>query len=335
MHASLARADAPAPPTPERVRSAAEEFDKGRRAFVANQFEDAAVFFENAFHDAPSVEAARLVVRARSSAGQWARAATWGAQALLDYPEDGTLRTAVEKAVREAKLRAHKLTLRCEEPCSVTVDGRLASLRPAAVFELYLDPGARTVVASVAANGGDPNATPRSQSMQIASIAGGEEVQSLTLAPKPPAAVTPHGTDLPGPAANARPAKKAPERRGDAPLPQAVFWVAAGVTVALGAATTVSGILTLEEPGKARVQRECAGLGETCPAYQEGLRAETRTNVLLVATGVVALGTLVLIPFTRWRTAEPSSQASSSLKLSPGVVGVRGVEPGVGVTGRF
>src|SRR5260221_21767 len=40
------------PATADRVRSAADEYDAGRRAFNDSKFDEAAVHFENAFRDA-------------------------------------------------------------------------------------------------------------------------------------------------------------------------------------------------------------------------------------------------------------------------------------------
>src|SRR5689334_8497513 len=61
----IAHAEA-APPTAERIRSAAKEYDEGRRLFVAGEFEQAAIHFENAYNDAPRAEALRNAIRARA-----------------------------------------------------------------------------------------------------------------------------------------------------------------------------------------------------------------------------------------------------------------------------
>ena len=62
------------PPTPIILKAAADEFDAGRRAFKNGQFENAAVYFENADRDAPSPEALQSAIRARKDAGDLVRA---------------------------------------------------------------------------------------------------------------------------------------------------------------------------------------------------------------------------------------------------------------------
>src|SRR5688500_1803343 len=75
-------------PSPERIKAAADEFDRGRRAYLAKDYEQAAVHFENAYRDAPSAPTLRLAIRARRDAKQLARAATLATIAQAKYPED-------------------------------------------------------------------------------------------------------------------------------------------------------------------------------------------------------------------------------------------------------
>ena len=65
--------------------------DRGRRAYLAKDFEQAAVHFENAYRDAPRAETLRLAIRARRDAKQLARAATLAAIAQQRYPDDAAL----------------------------------------------------------------------------------------------------------------------------------------------------------------------------------------------------------------------------------------------------
>ena len=115
------------------------------------------------------------------------------------------------------------------------------------------------------------------------------------------------------------------------PLGPAVFFVAAGVTVAAGAATIVSGIATQNDPGPDAVRRECAGQGPSCPLYQEGQDAETRTNILLGATiGAAVVTGVIGLFFTQWSSSSSTAghlqkrSARPVLHLSP-----------LGLDGRF
>ena len=84
-------------------------------------------------------------------------------------------------------------------------------------------------------------------------------------------------------------------------MPPLYFWIAAGVTAAVGGVTIWSGVDTLNNPGKEAVRDACRGQGEDCPEYQDGKDKELRTNILLGTTGVLAAGTIVLgAIFTDW-----------------------------------
>jgi hypothetical protein len=59
-----------------------------------------------------------------------------------------------------------------------------------------------------------------------------------------------------------------------------------------------------------------------CPAYQEGLSAQLRTNIALGVTGGMALATAVVgIFFTQW--SAPKGRARVTLEPAGGAVGVR------------
>src|SRR5207247_7186520 len=95
--AAVAAEPASPAPSAERIRSAAEEYDMGRRAFIANAFEQAAVHFENAYSDAPPAEALRNAIRARRAAKQGARAATLASLAAIHYGSDATTMALVNE----------------------------------------------------------------------------------------------------------------------------------------------------------------------------------------------------------------------------------------------
>src|SRR5262249_18546939 len=92
-------------------------------------------------------------------------------------------------------------------------------------------------------------------------------------------------------------------------LPKGVFFAGLGVNVRLGGVTVWSGIDTQTNPGVEKVRAECAGKGETCPLYQQGLAKQTRTNVLIGVTAGAAAITGVLAILTRWHDPKPASAA--------------------------
>src|SRR4051812_38288479 len=94
-------------PTAEGLRSAAKEYDEGRRLFVSGEFEQSAIHFENAFNDAPRAEALRNAIRARVAAKQFARAAALAYTAQVRYPDDAATLTLARETLAAAEPKLH------------------------------------------------------------------------------------------------------------------------------------------------------------------------------------------------------------------------------------
>lgn len=316
---AAARAEEPQPP-PERIKAAAEEFDRGRRAFLAKDYGEAAVHFESAYRDAPRAETLRLAIRARKEAKQLARAATLAAVAQQRYGGDAATSQLARQTLDEAAPLLHEYDVTCSADCSVTADGRVVSQGDALRLRIFLEPGPHDLGIGFAQG---------SVARHVESKKGGKE--PLSFEPPPPPPVTPPPTGGPGAGAGGpggdRP--KPVEAPSTKPLSPIVFFVGAGLAVALGGATVVSGLDAQENPGVDAVRRDCAGKDESCPTYQEGRDAQLRTNILLAATGGVALVSGVLgVFFTDWSGGRPAKAGAPrpSVGLAPG---------GVVVTGRF
>ncbi len=292
LWSSAALADEPQP-SAERIKAAAEEFDRGRRAYLAKDFEQAAGHFENAFRDAPSKETLRLAIRARRDAKQPARAATLAAVAQERYASDAQTAQLAKETLAETSPELSEYVVRCSAPCTIAADSRVVSQSDALDHRIYLDPGAHDLGVSFQQGG------------SVARPVEGKKGTSTVLSfEPPPRPVAPGAT----PGQTAQPPPKTVRER---PLGPAVFFVAAGVTAAVGAATIVSGIATENDPGPDAVRRECAGQGPSCPLYQEGQDAETRTNILLGATiGAAVVTGVIGLFFTQWSSS--SSRSSST-----------------------
>ncbi|MBX3210008.1 MAG: hypothetical protein KF764_33570 [Labilithrix sp.] len=293
-----------AQPSAERIKAAAEEFDRGRRAYLAKDFEQAAGHFENAFRDAPSKETLRLAIRARRDAKQPARAATLAAVAQEKYAGDAQTAQLAKETLAETSPELSEYVVECSAPCTIAVGSRVVSQTDGMKHRVYLDPGAHDLGVSFQQGG--------SVSKHVDARKGTST--PLAFAPPPPEPTPPPeprvGPNAPPPP----PPPPAPEK----PLGPAVFFIAAGVTVAAGAATAVSGIATVNDPGTDAVRRECVGQGEACPLYQRGQDAETRTNVLLgVTLGAAAITGVIGLFFTQWSSSPPVQRAGARVRLSP------------------
>lgn len=294
-----------AQPSPERIKAAAEEFDRGRRAYLAKDFEQAAVHFENAYRDAPSAPTIRLAIRARRDAKQLARAATLAAIAQSRYPEDAASMQFAKETLDAAGPQLHEYAIDCSSECAVAADGRVVSQSDALHHRIFLDPGAHDLGVSFGEG--------RSTAKKIDARKGGKD--SLSFEAPPPAKVE---TPPPPPVDPNRdkppPPPPPPPKVEEKPLGPLVFFIGAGLTVAAGGATLWSGLDTQNSPGTDAVRRECAGKDESCPAYQDGQDKELRTNILIgttiglgVVTGVIGLF------FTQWSRPKVSTTGSGLL----------------------
>jgi hypothetical protein len=313
-----------APPSAERLKSAAEEYDRGRRAYLANDFEQAAIHFENAYNDAPRAEALRNAIRARTQAKQLARAATLSALAQSLYASDAATMELATATLDEAKTKLHAVRIACTPECGVAADGRVVSLNDSKTFLVFLDPGPHDLAVSWS---GD-----RTKAAHVEAKPGGQEDLALEApplaTPPPPTATATAPTATGAPTTTTAPPPEPPSRK---PLGRVPFYIGAGLTVVGIGATVASGIDAQNNPGVDAVKRDCVGQGESCPTYRKGVDAQTRTNVILAATGGVALVTAVVgIFFTQW-----SDAPKSALDLQLGGTASAKGEPTLTLSGKF
>jgi hypothetical protein len=328
--------DGSAEPTPAQVRAAAEAFDKGREAYKAEEYVEAAEQFEKADGSAPSSAALELAIRARDKAGELDRAATLLALALKRHPDDDNLLKLVPDIQKRAAEKLFELSASCDQPCDLTVGGKIMHGAPSTQRTLFVQPGAVTVRAGWSDN--------RSDSKQIqAEAAGKGEVSFVApataagqdMAKEPTEPVAPDASTAPDPTKDQGPEKKS------SGLPPALFFVGAGLTVVAGGITIWSGIDTVNNPGADAVKRDCAGKGEDCPAYQDGLSKQRRTNVLIGVTAGLGVATvLVGALFTDWsggKSSAPPQEAGKSFRPRVAAVGPWASHEGGGLlaTGRF
>lgn len=305
---AIARADEPQP-SAERIKAAAEEFDRGRRAYLAKDFEQAAVHFENAYRDAPRAETLRLAIRARRDAKQLARAATLSAIAQQRYPEDASTGQLAKETLETAAPQLHEYAIDCSVECAVAADGRVVSQSDSTHHRIFLDAGTHDLGISFSQG--------RAAAKKIEATRGGKDTLSFEAPPLPPV------ERPPPPKSDREKDRPPPPPVHEKPLGPVVFFVGAGLTVAAGALTIWSGIDTQNSPGVDAVRSECAGKDESCPAYQEGQDKELRTNVALGATiGLAVLTGVVGVFFTQWSITKPEMR--TGVRVGPG-----------GIVGRF
>jgi hypothetical protein len=312
-------------PTPAQVRSAAEAFDRGREAYKSEDYVEAAEQFESADANAPSAAALELAIRARDKAGQLDRAATLAALALARHPDDASIQKVAPSIVQKAKSELFELDIKCDDPCDVTVAGKIAPGRRSTDRTVFVGPGKYAVRAGWS---GD-----RSLSKQVEAESGGSGTLDFQAPPEQSAApVAPNPT----PAASATGDKPAdvgvPQESG--PLPPAVFWVGVGLTAVIGGITVWSGLDTQKNPGPDKVRSECqANMSDCQSLYQQGVDKQHRTNILIGTTAGLGVVTAVIGGFlTDWagkKNSEPAPDAAEAAKLRRGF----SIEPWVAIGG--
>jgi hypothetical protein len=322
-------------PTPAQVRTAAEAFDRGREAYKSEEYVEAAEQFESADANAPSAAALELAIRARDKAGQLDRAATLAALALVRHPDDANIQKVAPAIVQKAKSELFELDIKCDDPCDVTVAGKLVPGRRSTDRTVFVGPGKYAVRAGWSGE--------RSLSKQVEASKGAMgalEFQAPAEAPAPAASPDP---GAPVATTNDKPPDDGVQPKSG-PLPSAVFWVGVGLTAVVGGISVWSGLDTQNNPGPNKVRDECQANKSDCQSlYQQGVDKQHRTNILLGTTAGLGVVTAVIGGFfTDWgskKKSEPSPDAAETGKLHKGF----SIQPwiaigggaSVGALGRF
>jgi hypothetical protein len=234
-------------------------------------------------------------------------------------PEAGDkcdFRKAAARARERFAGRAGRLLVRCppSAACTASVDGRpLALGRPK-----WLEPGAHQLVSSVDGASAEQRVAIAPDGSSELVLESRRPVAPLASQPGPPGepAPTPHGTgpSLPpqptGAAAPPTPAPVGTEPEAPAAfgLSPAWFFVAAGVTVALGAGTVASALDTRSRHD----DFVATGVGGDA-----GRASQTRTDALFFTSLGLALGTTLLGALGIDWSSLGGSPSSARLELAP------------------
>ena len=254
-----------------------------------------------------------MAIRARLAAKQPDRVATLAAAAIARYPNDEATVTFAKQTLAKVPKRLHRLSIRCDEACTLLVDRRLVPGTEATESTVYVEPGQHEITAGWSEG--------RTQSQNIDASQAGESELSFTA----PALVV------------AEPEKEGAvevSTEGEG-LPPVVFYGAVGLSTVLAGVTVWSTLDMRANPGKDKVREDCAGQDESCATYQDAISAQNRTNVLLVSTGIVAVGTAVLGGFfTDWSAPQDKTESEvRSRSVVPTLTVGQGVV--VGASGTF
>lgn len=286
------------------VKKAAEAFDRGREAFRAESYVEAAEHFEAADAYASSAASLRLAIAARKEAGQLDRALSLAALALTTYPDDQTVITEAQAVIDEHQAEFGRIEVTCDDPCELLLDGKLVHGPPALSHTVYVSPGSYQVQASWSED--------RTDEETVTAVAADRVAVDLTAPPLEVAEVPPPPPPA-EPAADEQPEEK---RNGWAP---AIFWTGLGATLVGVGVTTGLGINATNNPGTQAVLQGCAPRDQTCDLYQQGVANQTAANVAAGVTVGLGVFTIIAAIATDWggkkgKKAEPDPSSGWSVR---------------------
>lgn len=282
------------------VGAAAQAFQEGQKAQLSGEFARAAELFELADQLAPTPEAIRSAIRNRDAAEQPARAATLALAAVARYPSDAETQAIAGQLFERVAPELSRLTIDCDEPCTLLLNGEALSARPVARTDVYVPPGAYTLDARFDAE--------RASSQQLELVSGAHEQLEVTA----PLAAARVELEPSGPRAGRVQELSLREPNGTTAESQGISpWFVAGagaLTVGVATAALITGLDAVRK-------RDAYQADPTRESYERGVESQKWTNALWIATGGLAATSLVLLAFTDWDGEEQRSTAT--LSISP------------------
>jgi len=293
--------------------AAAQAYDQGTTAYVAQDYEKAAEWFETANRMSPAAPALIQGARAHQQAGHLARAATLALALVQTYPDDSSATQFGEGVLNDLSGKLVRVDVECDAECTLDVDGTLQENH-----SFFVDPDdEHTVTASFET--GD-------QRGPVSGSAG--ESKALTFE-APPEGTRPPDDDTPIDGGKGG--------TSAAPLSPVFTYVGIGLTAALlvGSIASTLDVYSGADDYEAAAEEWSSQCGTKMPSASEttcnslmseaedklddGHGKETRTTVLWVATGAVAaITTVVAVAFTDWSGEEAQETAGRRLRLAVG-----------------
>lgn len=297
-------------------QGAADAYDRGSAAFLAEDFAAAGRWFETANRLAPAAPALLQAIRAHRRAGDDVRAGTLSLRLMDTY--EGDAAAEAQEVIRELSPSLVRVDIVCSE-CAVQVDGSLALhdsffVTPSEEHNVVLGFSTGDVERAVSGEAGErlpvtasaPIAVPNQRIEGGGSTNGnGNSIQGTS-----------------GPTAR-------PEESGG--LSPALFITSLVLTVGAGATLAWSGIDTQNDAEVyERVAQQDRDLVRARELLAAGQKEELRTNVLIGVTSGLAVLTVVFAVLTDWSGDDEDERASISLRptlsggADHGAVGLQG-----------
>ena len=280
-----------AEPTAEERQAAADAYDRGTRAYLAEDFARAAQWFETAHRMAPASAALVQAVRSYERAGETRRAATLALRLSALYPDDAGATQQAERTLATAT-QFVLVEVVCDASCSVELDGTLME-HPS----FFVDPASTHEVRATFETG------PVTQSSD-AGDAG--STRSLDFA-APEAQVVP---DEPPP-------PETTPSEGSGGISPAVAITGLVLTAGAGGVLIWSGVDALDGVPAYEAM-------PTDERLADGQSRELRTNILIGVTAGLGVATVILMAFTDWDGDGESSATDEDEPVTASIVPTQG-----------
>jgi len=305
--AVLASAPARAQEVSARDRqSAAQAYDRGTAAYLAEEFTTAARWFETAHRLAPAAAALVQATRAHARAGNPQRAATLALQLQELYPDDEAATRTAAEALRGAS-NLLRVDVSCDAHCTIEVAGSIMGHT-----SFFLEPGDHEVVAEF-------------ETGRRRDTASGDAGDTVSLSFEAPPA--PEPTDDPA-LGGPDPEPQADGGGGLGGVPLAVTITSLVLTAGLGGVLVWSGVDTLDGV-------EAYEANPTVEGLDDGRSREERTNWLIAGTAVLGATTVILMIFTDWGGGDGDDASDPEEASAQAVVDIQPDRAILGLTGRF
>ncbi|MGB5812202.1 MAG: hypothetical protein WBG86_16820 [Polyangiales bacterium] len=281
---------------------AADAYDQGTSAYLADRYELAAHWFERAYRLVPNSAALLQAIRAHSRAGNAVRAANLSLVMRDKYPNDERAMPTALAAIDNARPIAVLVSTQCEKTCTLELDG--------AVIQddtFFVSADVEHVIKAAFDNG--------ETSAMVRGDAGSKQTVTLAAPLPPPPPPVPRWAFFSSLGATAA-------------LGAVTIW--SGIDANNGVDAFEAAARTANSPG-------INSGGSPTPADEaqalldSGQQKERRTNILIGVTAGMAASTAVLGIFTNWKN---ESRTPTARRLEPGV-GVTNRGGAVSLKGRF
>lgn len=278
------------------VAAAGRAYQSAQRAELGEDWGRAAEFYEIADSIVASPEALRSALRMRKAAGHNAVAAGHAEALLTRYPDDEGTVTYARGALTELRTSLARMTMSCDGDCRVVVDDVAVTTTRALEHVFYVTAGEHDVAGEFEHGRSEP------QSVRVAAT---DAVHLRFTGPPAPAPITVVSDDQQG-------------------ISPAWFAVTSVLTVAAAVGAGVSGSDVASQRDEYNPNSPTAR-----EAYDNGIRAQNRTNALIGVASAFAVTSLVLVFLTDWDgdpedADEPSTTVSFYGDRHGALVGIRG-----------